>query len=121
LWTIEHLTFNSKASVKDLLGFESNQVVASSNLVRPILFKREKMKKFQLEKHVLVPKHLKLSEKEKKELFEKYNISLKEIPSMLKTDPAIQSLNPKPGDVIKIIRKSRTSGEAFYYRGIVNA
>lgn len=79
------------------------------------------MKKFEVEKHILVPKHIKLSEKEKKELFEKYKISWKEIPKILKTDPIIQSLKAEVGDVIKIIRKSATSGEAVYYRGVANA
>ncbi len=71
-------------------------------------------------KHVLIPKHIKIGEKEKKELLEKYNISLKELPKILKDDPAIASLNVKPGDVIKVIRKSPTAGEAIFYRGVTN-
>ena len=69
-------------------------------------------------KHVLVPKHAKLSEKEKEELFKKYNISLKEIPKILKSDPAIATLDVKIGEVIKIIRKSQTAGESVFYRGV---
>jgi len=67
-------------------------------------------------KHVLMPKHLKLSEKEKKELLEKYNITLAELPRIMKKDPGTAGLSAKRGDVIKIIRKSPTSGEAIYYR-----
>ncbi|MEM2121457.1 MAG: DNA-directed RNA polymerase subunit H [Candidatus Woesearchaeota archaeon] len=71
-------------------------------------------------KHVLVPEHIKLSEAEKKELLEKYKISLNELPRILKNDPAIAHLNVKEGDVIKIIRKSESAGESIYYRVVVN-
>ena len=69
-------------------------------------------------KHVLVPKHAKLSEKEKDELFKRYNITLRELPKILKDDPALASLDVKPGDVIKITRKSPTAGESVFYRGV---
>ena len=71
--------------------------------------------------HVLVPKHTKLSEKDKKALLEKYTITLKEIPKILKSDPAIAHLGLQEGDVVKIFRKSHTSGESVYYRGVINA
>jgi len=77
-------------------------------------------RKAYIESHSLVPKHEKLSEKEKEELFKKYNISIKELPRILKKDPAISKLDPKLGDVIKITRQSKTAGEAVFYRGISN-
>lgn len=79
------------------------------------------MTKFKVENHILVSKHLKLSDKEKKDLLEKYNITTKELPIVIKKDPAIKALNVRPGDVIKIIRKSPTAGEAVFYRYVVNA
>ena len=66
-------------------------------------------KKFKTDKHILIPKHSKLGDSQKEKLLEKYNISIKDLPRILKTDSAINSLNVKPGDVIKIIRKSQTS------------
>ncbi|MBI4150245.1 DNA-directed RNA polymerase subunit H [Candidatus Woesearchaeota archaeon] len=72
-------------------------------------------------KHVLIPKHAKLGEKEKKDLLEKYNISVKELPKIMKDDPAIAHLDAKPGDVIKIIRDSPTAGKSIFYRGVTNA
>jgi len=68
---------------------------------------------------VLIPKHTKLNDKEKKELLERYGISLKNLPKIKKNDPAILSLDAKPGDVIKIERKSLTAGKAIYYRSVV--
>jgi len=70
--------------------------------------------------HFLVPVHKKLSEKEKADLLKKYNVTLKELPKILAGDPAIQGLDVKEGDIVKIIRKSHTAGEAFYYRGVIN-
>ncbi len=68
----------------------------------------------------LVPKHEILSEEEKKKLLEKFNISLKQLPRILITDPCVKALGAKVGDVIKITRKSPTAGEYFYYRVVVD-
>jgi DNA-directed RNA polymerase subunit H len=77
-------------------------------------------KKFKADKHILIPKHAKLAEKEKEKLLEKYSISLKELPRISASDSAISNLNLKPGDVVKITRQSPTSGEAFFYRVVTN-
>lgn len=77
-------------------------------------------KEFDIVTHELVSKHTLLSEKEKKALFEQYNISLSELPKIHAPDAAIQHLKAKPGDVIKIVRKSPTAGEAAYYRGVIS-
>ncbi len=66
-----------------------------------------------------MPKHIKLSAKERDALFVKYNISIKELPKIKIDDPAISSLNAKEGDVIKIERFSPTAGETEFYRGVV--
>ncbi|MEM0230721.1 MAG: DNA-directed RNA polymerase subunit H [Candidatus Woesearchaeota archaeon] len=66
--------------------------------------------------HVLVPEHEKLSEGEKKALLEKYGITENEMPVILARDPAIAHLNAKPGDIIKITRKSQIAGESIFYR-----
>jgi DNA-directed RNA polymerase subunit H len=78
------------------------------------------MVKFKIEEHALVPKHTKLSDKDKKELLEKYQITLKELPKVMKKDPGIKELGVKPGDVVKIVRKSETAGETVFYRCVVN-
>ena len=70
--------------------------------------------------HILVPVHKKLSEKDRSELLKKYNITIGALPQILITDPAIAGLDAKDGDVIKVIRKSRTGGEVSYYRGVTS-
>ncbi|MBS3135587.1 DNA-directed RNA polymerase subunit H [Candidatus Woesearchaeota archaeon] len=75
---------------------------------------------FDIKKHFLVPKHTKVSEKEKSEVLEKYHISVYDLPLIVKNDPAIKELDVKPGDVVKILRKSPTAGEAVFYRCVIN-
>ena len=77
-------------------------------------------KDLDVSKHVLVPKHVKLNEKEKKELFEKYVADLRDLPKVFKDDAAIQALDVKEGDIIKIFRTSPTAGEAIFYRRVVS-
>jgi len=77
-------------------------------------------KDLDVSKHALVPKHVKLNEKEKKDLFEKYVADLRDLPKIFKDDAAIQPLDVKEGDIIKIFRKSPTAGEAIFYRRVVS-
>ncbi len=70
-------------------------------------------------KHVLIPKHTKLSEKEKEDLFKTYNIGLRELPKILKDDPALVGLDVKENDVIKIERTSTTAQHSVFYRGVI--
>ena len=79
------------------------------------------MKRVDVSKHVLIPKHAVLSQREKADLLERYNITISSLPRILKEDPAIAHFSAKDGDVVKIIRKSLTAGESTFYRVIVDA
>ncbi|MGE0793211.1 MAG: DNA-directed RNA polymerase subunit H [Candidatus Woesearchaeota archaeon] len=68
--------------------------------------------------HALIPKHEKISNEEKQQIFEKYNITFKELPKIPLNDPAIRHLDAKVGDIIKITRKSPTAGRAIFFRGV---
>ena len=76
--------------------------------------------KYDISKHLLITKHTKITEPEHKLLLEKYNISQKQLPKILKSDPAIQHLDPKVGDVMKIERKSPTAEKITLYREVIN-
>lgn len=78
------------------------------------------MDDLKINNHCLVPKHSKISEEEKTKLFEKYNISVKQLPKIFKTDSAIAELNPKIGDIIVIERNSPIVGKTYFYRVVVN-
>jgi len=69
--------------------------------------------------HILVPKHEIMAKKEAEEVLKTYNCRTTDLPLIFVNDPAIVGLGVKPGDMIKIIRKSATAGESFYYRYVV--
>lgn len=77
-------------------------------------------KKFTVDKHILIPKHSKLTEKQKEKLLEDYNITSQELPRISKNDPIIAGIDAKQGDIIKITRNSLTSGESDFYRVVVD-
>jgi DNA-directed RNA polymerase subunit H len=79
-----------------------------------------KMAKKEELTHVLVPKHEKISDKEKNEVLEKYNISIKQLPRISVSDPAIAHLDAESGDLIKITRKSQTAGNSIFFRVVSN-
>ncbi len=75
--------------------------------------------KFDITKHVLVPKHIKLNQEEINELLQKYNVSLRQLPKISVKDPMSKLLEAKIGDVIKIIRKSPTAAQSDFFRVVV--
>ncbi|MBL7056559.1 DNA-directed RNA polymerase subunit H [Candidatus Woesearchaeota archaeon] len=77
-------------------------------------------KKFQTDKHSLIPKHVKLSDVQKKKMLEEFNAAEQDLPKITKNDPAVLSLKAKPGEVIKITRNSMTAGESIFYRVVVD-
>ena len=69
-------------------------------------------------KHELVPKHLKLTQQERTEILQKYNISITQLPKIKIDDPTIKDLKAEIGDIIKIIRPSPTAKETTFYRAV---
>ncbi len=67
-------------------------------------------------KHVLVPKHSRLGEKEKSKILEAYNASTADFPKIHIKDPALEGLKVKEGDIVKIERNSLTAGRSAFYR-----
>lgn len=72
-----------------------------------------------VEKHELVPKHTKVNDKEREQLLSQYSIAVKQLPRMMKSDSAIENLDLKAGDVVKIERSSATAGKTTYYRLVI--
>lgn len=78
-----------------------------------------KEKDIDVLKNELVPEHRILSDEEKQKLLEKYNITAKQLPRILATDPVVKQIDSKIGDVLEIKRKSKTAGMSLYYRFVV--
>jgi DNA-directed RNA polymerase subunit H len=69
--------------------------------------------------HEYVPEHIILSKDEAEEVLNTYHLKPTQLPFILVNDPAIRHLNAKPGDIVKIIRRSPTAGISIYYRYVV--
>jgi DNA-directed RNA polymerase subunit H (RpoH/RPB5) len=78
-------------------------------------------KTYDVGKHTLVPKHVKLSQKEKEELLQRYGIQSRDLPKILVTDPALQRLDAAEGDIVKIIRSHSIAGDSVFYRRVSRA
>jgi DNA-directed RNA polymerase subunit H len=74
---------------------------------------------FDIFEHALVPRHEILSEKERAALLEQYKIKPYQMPQISSTDPAVKAIGAKPGEVLRIIRKSSTAGEHIAFRYVV--
>jgi len=74
---------------------------------------------FNIFEHSLVPFHEILNDKEKTELLTEYKIQPFQIPQIKSGDPAVKVIGAKPGDVLKITRKSITAGKHITYRYVV--
>ena len=67
--------------------------------------------------HQMVPPHRIISEDEKKELFKNYNITDEsQLPDINRFDPVARVLGCRPGNIVEIVRPSKTSISAKYYR-----
>lgn len=69
--------------------------------------------------HVYVPRHEIMTKEDAQKVLKKFNCQPTELPLIFVNDPAILGLGVKPGDMIKITRKSATAGNADYYRYVV--
>ncbi|MCK4327780.1 MAG: DNA-directed RNA polymerase subunit H [Candidatus Diapherotrites archaeon] len=70
-------------------------------------------------KHSLVPKHEVMSDTSVERLFKKYKLSKDQLPRIKNTDPVVDAIGAKKGQVLKISRDSITAGKAVTYRIVV--
>jgi len=70
--------------------------------------------------HELVPDHVLLDDPEEVEaVLTEYNVKKTDLPKIKRTDPALPD-EAVVGDVVKIVRNSRTTDEAVVYRLVVS-
>jgi len=74
---------------------------------------------FKIFDHELVSKHEVLTPEEREELLVKYKMQPYQLPRINAHDPAIIAVGGKPGDIVRVIRKSPTAGKYVAYRYVV--
>ncbi|MEK6976268.1 MAG: DNA-directed RNA polymerase subunit H [Candidatus Thermoplasmatota archaeon] len=77
--------------------------------------------RFNVLNHVNVPLHVILPEDEVKDLLKRYNIVREMLPKIRNNDPACKVIDAKPGNVVKVTRRSPTAGVAVAYRLVIEA
>ena len=68
--------------------------------------------------HELVPEHTVVDEADVDEVLAEYNVDRTDLPKIKRTDPALPD-EAGVGDVIRIVRDSRTTDQAVVYRLVV--
>tara|TARA_B100000678_G_C18015939_1_gene424720 strand:+ start:111 stop:449 length:339 start_codon:yes stop_codon:yes gene_type:complete len=104
-----------KDANKVIITKKDSKKVASKKDSKKVASKEE-TQEYDATIHVLSPKHEKLSDDQVTELLKTFNVEYAKLPKISLSDPAIENLEVKLGDVIKISRPSPTSGTTVYYR-----
>jgi len=82
---------------------------------------KEVKQQFEIMGHELVPHHEVISDEEKEKMMKNFHTTPDQLPKILDTDPVALSIGAKPGQVVKITRKSHTAKEAVAYRFVVES
>lgn len=69
--------------------------------------------------HELVPHHEIVPPEEAVEILKKLGVRAEDLPMIREKDPVARELGAKPGDIIKIVRKSANAEEIVVYRIVV--
>lgn len=70
--------------------------------------------------HVFGPLEVSILPKEEaRALLRKLHVRPWQIPWIRASDPLVKAVGAKPGDILKIVRRSETAGESVIYRLVV--
>lgn len=69
--------------------------------------------------HELVPKHEVIPPEEAMKILKRLGIEPWQLPWISTDDPVVKAIGAKPGDIIRIIRKSPTAGVSVAYRYVI--
>ena len=104
-----------KDEINETLTNELKHIWESDGIF--IVIENIKRLQFNILKHELVPQHTVMSESEVNEIMKKYNITDKvQFPDISRFDPVARAIGLRPGQLCHIIRPSKTSIKANYYR-----
>lgn len=76
-------------------------------------------RRFNVLEHELVPKHEIVPPEEAVRILKELGVQPWQLPWISAEDPVVKAIGAKPGDIIRIIRKSPTAGVSIAYRYVV--
>jgi DNA-directed RNA polymerase subunit H len=76
---------------------------------------------FNIFDHEFVPKHEILEAEERAKILQEYKVHPYQLPEIQASDPAIIAIGAKPGDIVRIVRKSPTAGKYVAYRHVIES
>jgi DNA-directed RNA polymerase subunit H len=69
--------------------------------------------------HELVPKHEIVPPEEARKILKELGVEPWQLPWISLNDPVVRAIGAKPGDIVRIYRKSPTAGTSIVYRYVV--
>ncbi len=114
-----------RTAVNEKYGEDTNIIYIVKNKPNTFVYKEIKQNDeiflyteiiFNRTKHRLVPKHVLLTDSEKRDILTTYDCRDTQIPRMVSTDYIARYFGAKPGDMFKIFRPSPSSGVYITYR-----
>ncbi len=97
----------------------SKQQPASRSSGRSRGKRKEELLLAKVLEHELVPRAEIVSKEEAKKILKQLNAAPWQLPWIRASDPLARAIGAKPGDVVKIVRRSPTAGEHVTYRFVV--
>ncbi|BDB97123.1 DNA-directed RNA polymerase subunit H [Saccharolobus caldissimus] len=85
-----------------------------------LIMRASSNKKIDPRVHYLVPKHEVLNIEDAYKILKELGIKPEQLPWIRASDPIVKSIGAKPGDIIKITRKSALYGEVVSYRYVIS-
>ena len=79
----------------------------------------EEVPTFKVSTHFLIPKHELLTREEAEQVKVRYNATSSQFPYIQATDAIAKEVGARPGDFVRITRRSETAGTSVYYRYVV--
>ena len=120
---IQNMTERPERSFKvGIMVYEKSMSSAATKIIAAVATKLQ-IDTFQeadlvvnITHHELVPRHIIMTKEEKQELLERYKLKETQLPRIQMADPVARYYGLRRGQVVKIIRRSETSGRYASYR-----
>ena len=112
----DEIIFISNDDPNDSLTKAINQLYYSEKIFVNVINIRRLL--FNILDHNQVPPHRILNDKEKEEIYKKYNVTNEneQLPTISRFDPVAVAIGMRPGQLCEIIRPSKTAIQTKYYR-----